>query len=100
MYRSYAVTWQESGGSAHSGKLEIRATGLSLEGGNGRGPVSQLVPYGDLDAPTLAATSERIGGRPTLVFDRRRGGVLRIAGVGSPGILSEVAEHVAAMRNG
>ena len=94
MHRSYAVTWQESG-SPHSGKLELRATGLSLEGQNGVGAVSTLVPYGDIENLKAAPRAERLSGRPTLVLSRRGGDKIQIAGVGAPGILSEVAEQVA-----
>ncbi len=46
MHRTYAVTWQEPGAPRNSGKLELRATGLSLEGSNnGSGISALLVPY-------------------------------------------------------
>jgi hypothetical protein len=100
MHRSYAVTWQETGGSTHSGKLEVRASGISLEGQNGSGPISMLVPYGDVQRIEPAPGPKRLAGRPTLLLGRRGGGTIRIASVGAPGILSEVAEKVASMQAG
>jgi hypothetical protein len=99
MNRSYAVTWQNGEGPTHSGKLELRATGVRLEGTNGAGPVSLLAPYGELLGLRLAPGVERLDGRSTLVLDRRAGRI-RIASIAAPGIISEVAEQVAAMRAG
>jgi hypothetical protein len=100
MQRSYAVTWQNGTGPTRSGKLELRAGGLSLEGTNGAGPVSLLIPYGDLLTLTQAPCSERLDGRPTLLLAQRGAGELRIASIGSPGIILEVAENVTSMRAG
>ncbi len=100
MHRSYAITWQEMDGSPHSGKLELRANGVSLEGSNGGGPVSLLVHYGRLLGLDLAPGANRLDGRPTLVLERRGGIPIRIASVGAPGILSEVAERIASMKAG
>ena len=100
MPRSYAVTWQQPNGSAHSGKLELRAGGISLEGQNGARPVALLIPYGDLLDVQLASGPERLGGRPTLVLHRRGARAIRIASVGSAGIILEVAEQVASMGTG
>ncbi len=101
MRRTYAVTWQEPGSPPHSGKLELRATGLSLEGtNNGSGTVALLIPYEELLGMRLAPGHERLRGRPTLVLDRRGRGALRVASVVAPGIISEVAEALAALRLG
>jgi hypothetical protein len=100
MSRSYAITWQEAEDSPHSGKLELRASGVRLDGRNGAGPVSILIPYGDLLGLTLAPGHARLAGRPTLVLGRRGADDVRIASVGSPGVISEVAEQVASMRAG
>jgi hypothetical protein len=99
MNRSYAITWQEREGPAHSGKLQLRASGIRLDGRNGAGPVSILIPYDELVSLKFASGSDRLGGRPTLVFDREIGDI-RIASVGAPGIISEVAEQVASMKAG
>src|SRR5262245_45904081 len=86
MNRSYAITWQEPGGAPHSGKLEVRASGIRLEGRNGEGPVSLLVPYADLVGLRVAPSRERLGGRPTLVLGRSGGSDIRVASVGAAGV--------------
>lgn len=99
MQRSYAVTWQEPESERLSGKLELRATGLSLEGSrNGSGPVAVVHPYEELTGLRLASSGERLDGRPTLVLDRRGRGPLHVASVAAPGIISEVAEELAEMK--
>lgn len=99
MQRSYAVTWQEPEAERYSGKLELRATGLSLEGSHtGAGAVAVVVPYEELTALRLATNGERLDRRPTLVLDRRGKAPLRLASVAAPGIISEVAEELAEMK--
>jgi hypothetical protein len=99
MHRTYAVTWQEPHSAPHSGKLELRATGLSLEGSNnGSGSAALLIPYEELVGMQLAPGHERLDGRPTLLLDRRGLGTLRVASVVAPGIISEIAEGLGALR--
>jgi len=101
MRRTYAVTWDDRDTPPHSGKLELRAAGLSLEGSiNGSGPVALLVAYEDLVGLRLASSHERLAGRPTLLLDRRGRSSLRVASVATPGIISEVAEQLGALRLG
>jgi hypothetical protein len=100
MNRTYAITWQEPDGAPHSGKLELRASGIRLEGRNGAGPASLLVPYAELVSLRLGSGPERLSGRPTLVFGRSGDGDVRVASVGAAGVLSEVAEQVASMKAG
>ena len=97
----YAVTWADRDTPPRSGKLELRAAGLSLEGSNnGSGPVALLVPYEELAGLRLASSHERLAGRPTLMLDRRGCSSLRVASVASPGVISEVAEQLGALRLG
>jgi hypothetical protein len=100
MHRSYAVTWTESDHAPQSGKLELRAGGLSLEGVNGHSTESLFVPYEELDTIAIAPARERIGGRPTLVIGRPHADLLRIASVAQPGIVSELADRLVAFRLG
>lgn len=97
--RTYAVTWQNGEQPAQSGKLELGRVGISLDGSNGFGRVSLLVPYGDLAGIGFAPRRERLGGRPTLMLDRHGQAPLRIASVAAPGIISEVGEELASLRN-
>ncbi len=101
MHRTYAVTWQEPELPPYSGKLELRAAGLSLEGSNnGSGISALLVPYPEVSGIRLAPCHERLDGRPTLALDRRSRGTIRVASVVAPGIISEIAEELAALRLG
>ncbi len=101
MQRSYAVTWQENGDAAHSGKLEMNDSGLSLEGGAGNNGAGRLVvPYGKLLGMSVARSGERITGRPTLLLYRRGSNPVRIASVVASSIISEVAEQLASHQVG
>jgi hypothetical protein len=101
MKTSYAVTWQEGAGPVHSGKLELRPRGLMLEGSDGSGALRRDIGYDQLTGVQVArAVPDRLCGRPTLVVDRRSTASLRIAGVSQPGIISELAEHLTALRFG
>ena|SRR5437764_1450869 len=91
--RSYAVTWQEPEAPAHAGKLELGAQGIALEGlANSGRPAALLIPYEELSDLRLAASGERVGGRPTLLIDRGDRGCLRVTGVGGPGVVSELVD--------
>jgi hypothetical protein len=101
MHRTYAVTWQEAHCAPHSGKLELRATGLSLEGSNnGSGSAALLIPYEEVVGMRLAASRERLDGRPTLELERRGYGTLRVASVVASGSISEMAEGLGALTLG
>ncbi|HEV8602563.1 MAG TPA: cupin domain-containing protein [Gaiellaceae bacterium] len=101
MGASYAITWQEADRKPHSGRLELKPRGLAFEGSNGEGLASEEVPYDDLAAVRIArAADDRLSGRPTLVLERRAGLPIRIASVVQPGIISELAEHLAAIHLG
>jgi hypothetical protein len=101
MSTTYAVTWQHADDGPRSGRLELTASGLAFEGSNGNGPVVDNVPYRELTGVRIARVpAERLSGRPTLVLDRRTGGLIRIAGVAQPGIISELAEQLATLRPG
>ena len=100
MPRTYAVTWKEPELPRHAGKLELGEHELSLEGSNnGSGPVTILVAYDELVGLRLAAIGQRLDGRPTLLLDRPAGGTLRVASIGSPGSLSEIADELTALRS-
>jgi hypothetical protein len=101
MKASYAVTWQEGAGPVRHGKLELRHRTLVLEGSNCSGPPQKrAIAYDDVTSAELTrVSSERLSGRPTLVVDRRGATSLRIAGVAQPGIISELAESLTALRH-
>jgi hypothetical protein len=98
---SYAVTWQEPDAEPRSGRLELKPRGLGFEGSNGSGSAIEELGYDQVSAVRIARTpDDRLSGRPTLVLERRTGGPIRIASVAQPGIISELAEHLAALHLG
>jgi hypothetical protein len=98
MSRTYAVTWEEQGVPSRAGKLELLFGGLTLEGSNGGGRSTLVVPYDEIVGLRLAPTNQRLDGRPTLMIDRRGRGVLRLASIAAPGAVSEIAEELSALR--
>jgi hypothetical protein len=101
MRMSYAITWQESEAAPRSGRLELKPRGLGFEGSNGHGSAIAEVGYGELSEARIARTpGDRLAGRPTLVLERRSGGPIKIASVAQPGIISELAEQLAALNLG
>jgi hypothetical protein len=100
MQMTYAVSWQEPDGSPGSGRLELGADALLLEGRNGGSAMSHAFPYRDISGFRVARGShERLQDRPTLIVDLGAEGPLRIAGVAQPGIVSELASRLAAVRH-
>src|SRR6266480_4002438 len=96
MQTTYAVTWA-NGEGLHSGKAELRAKALRLEAGDDH----LEVRYDDLSGVAIARDSaERISGRPTLVLARQEGGKIRLASTAQLGIVSELAERLAALHLG
>ena len=96
MSLSYAVVWHEAPGDARCGKLELTDAALRLVGTSpdGDSEVTEI-PYRSLERTSVAsAPGERMGGRPTLVLERRGEGPIEIASVGGIGVVSELAEHL------
>lgn len=89
---SYAVVWIGDGGVVHVGRLELTPDGLGLAGA-----VELEIPFaGIVGLHVGRSPDERIGGRQTLVLDLAEGGRVRIASVGEPGTLHELAERTTA----
>lgn len=98
MRASYAVTWRYGNGETRSGRLELTPDGIALEGANGGGPTTELVPYTHLRRVRVGRTSaDRISSRQTLVVEQRAGEPIQIAGVAQAGIISELAEHLSSL---
>ena len=98
MGATYAVSWEEPSGLQGSGRLELDGDALILEGRNGSSGLRRAFPYCGMSGLRVARGSgERLQGRPTLIVDLMGGGALRIAGVGQPGIVSELAARLAAL---
>ncbi len=89
------MKWQGFDGREHSGRLDLGPTALHLEGGNGSGPVVCDVDYAELDdVHVTRKLDERLRGLPTLVLQRRGGGILRVATIATPGALADLAEQL------
>ena len=94
---SYAVVWQEDDGAVYAGKLELDPGALHLDGLSRRGePRHRDILYRAVGHVRTARSTERIGGRPTLVIDVQGNGghPLRVGSVGGSGLLSELAERL------
>lgn len=92
---SYAVTWEEPEGARRSGRLELGADALHLEGSNGDGAASKELPYTEVSRFRPARSGgERLQGRPTLVLELRSGDTLKVASVAQPGIVAELSDRL------
>jgi hypothetical protein len=96
---TYAVTWQQENRTEGTGRLELGAEGISLEGRHAGRSVYHQVRYGAIRSFRLARVNgDRLRSRPTLVLDLDGGETLRIASLAQPGIVSEIADRLAAVR--
>ncbi|HEX7256220.1 MAG TPA: hypothetical protein VF236_09865 [Gaiellaceae bacterium] len=95
---TYAVSWQEPDGVRHSGRLELGADALTLEGRSDGAAARRVLHYGDLAGFRLARSNgDRLQGRPTLILELVGEGPIKIASVAQPGIVGEVAERLAGL---
>jgi hypothetical protein len=90
MEGSYAVEWHNGDGRQYAGRLDLGPTALRLEG-----VVVHDVDYAELtEVGITRQLDERLGGRPTIVLRDRGGRTFRLASIGEPGALREVAEQL------
>lgn len=88
----HAVVWSD-GGTVRTGRLDVLPDRLELCGRDGE----LAVPFAEVaDVEIGRCTVERLRGMPALVLDLRDGRRVRIATLGKPGILHELAQLVAA----
>ena len=94
--QSYGVVWREGTLPLASGKLELRSDALRLDGMAGGRHVSRDLAYDSLVTVRVGrSAAERIGGRASLVLERRSGEPIAIASVSQPGVVAELAERLA-----
>jgi hypothetical protein len=94
---SYAVIWSDPVEDVEAGKLELEPNALRFEGTHGAaaGRVHRVY-YEDIEAVHVGReAAERVAGKPSIVLDLAVGGPLRIASINGPGMVSELAEHLA-----
>jgi hypothetical protein len=96
----YAVVWSENGGPIRAGGLELMGDGVLLAGrSQEEGKSSRTLLYEDFAGVWVERRPDgRLDGRPALVLERRDGLCIRIASVGGPSALPELAEHIARAR--
>jgi hypothetical protein len=93
MQSSYGVVWREGTLPLARGKLELRADALRLDGMAGGRHVSRDLAYDSLVTVRVGRSAgERIGGRPSLVLERRGCESIAIASVSQSGVVAEIAE--------
>jgi hypothetical protein len=90
---SYVVVWSENGGPLHAGRLDLARSSVLLKGSaQDIRRCREEVAYDELgDVRVERARERRLGGRPTLVLERRNGSRLRVASVEGGGALHELA---------
>jgi hypothetical protein len=94
MESTYGVVWREGESQIGRGKLELVASGIVLEGVLDSSPVKQELSYDQIAEIRMGRSErDRIGGRVSLVVERRRGEPVAIASVAEIGALSEIAER-------
>jgi hypothetical protein len=95
MQTSYGVVWREGEEPLVAGKLELRPSGIRLDGLDG----SRDIPYGLLAGVRVGRLAgERIDGRPSVVLVRYTGGPIMIATVAKPSLMGEIVEKLAALQ--
>jgi hypothetical protein len=96
MQSSYGVVWREGTLPLASGKLELCADALRLDGMAGGRPTSREIAYESLTTVRVGrSAAERIAGRASLVLERRSGLPIAIACVSQLGALAEIVERLA-----
>ena len=97
MQRTYGVVWREGVAPLATGKLELLAHGLRLDGRD----VAQAIPYDALSGVHVGRTaSERINGRPSVVLERIGHLPVTIATVAQASLVGEIAERLATLQLG
>jgi hypothetical protein len=93
MQRTYGVVWREGAAPLATGKLELLADAVHLEG-LGR---MQEIPYSGLARVRVGRTpADRIDGHPSVVLEQIGRAPVTIAAVAQPGVVREIAEQLVA----
>ena len=94
---SYAVVWQKDDGPVVPGQLRLEQGGIRLFGASAGGPEEHTLAYLSLGSVRLGhAPHERLAGRPSLLVELRTLERYLIAAIGGFGVLTELAEQIAA----
>jgi hypothetical protein len=95
MQRTYGVVWREGASDLATGKLELLASGVRLEGRE----CCRDIPYGGVSSVHVGRRpDERIDGRPSIVLERFGKEPVTIATVAQSSLVGEIAERLAALQ--
>jgi hypothetical protein len=95
MRSTYGVVWHEDSLPPATGRLELCARGIKLDGLADSRPTEREIAYESLTGVRVGrAPAERIGGRPTLVLERRSGTAIRVTPVAQSSLVAEMAERL------
>src|SRR5215211_1150617 len=97
MQTSYGVVWREGESPLATGKLELLPRGIRLEGLEGTQEISYEL-LANVRVGRLAG--ERIGGRPSVVLERRAGAPVTIVTVAKSSLVGEIVERLSALQLG
>jgi hypothetical protein len=98
MIGSYGVVWRDGPGPLATGKLELAARRLSLDGLAGARPVLRELEYESLAGVRVGrAPDDRIEGHPTVVLEHGSG-TIALAPVARPSLVSEIVERVTGLK--
>ena len=101
MSTTYAVVWREGDGPVGSGRLEVHARDVVLDGAVEGEAVVRRIPIAELKSIRVGRGGEdRLSGRPSLVLEPVEGPVIRVASVEQPGIVAELAKLLDGLRAG
>ena len=93
----YAVVWRTGEGPTSSGKLELGADDLVLQGSGEPGGLR--IPFEELSSVEIGrGTAERINGDKSLVLERHSCERVLVAALGGVGLLRELTDLLARLR--
>lgn len=100
MKTSYGVVWQQAGSGIVAGRLELLPLGFRLISGEHETD-GEEIHYEDLGAIRIGMQpDDELEGKPAVVIERRVGPSIRVAGVATRGLVSELARGLEAVALG
>lgn len=94
---SYAVVWKQDGGLVVPGQLRLEPSGILLLGAVAGRPEKHTLPYQSLASVRLGhGPDERLRGHPSLLVELRSLERYLIATIGGFGVVTELADQIAA----
>ncbi len=91
------MIWKQDGGPVVAGQLRLESDGILLVGAVAGRAERHTLPYPSLAGVRLGhAPDERLRGRPSLLVELRTLERYRIATIGGFGVVTELADQIAA----